>query len=174
MVKSSRQDTRANARSRSSDVRRKSSSCAGSGDESGFLLLVLLLLWYFGFVTIHSRERGRAIAQIESVSAQLDSTRRELVSLSSGISELRAERDSLSDSRQALEFQVRALEQARDDVASSLATVDSLIAPIRESRAERYFRVAFSGVPGNLVAAGMIFVLGLLGRRIVRDWRGAP
>lgn len=152
-------------------MRREPSRAAGSGDESGCLLLVLLLLWYFGFVTFHSRERGRSIAQLDAVSAQLGSAKSEIANLSQGIAALRIEHDSLEQRGIALATQVVALERTRDALSASLAAADSIISPARQSAVQRTIRALFSGVPGNLAAAAIVALIALLARRVMRSRR---
>lgn len=150
---------------------RKSPSQASGGDTDGCLFVLVLLLWWFGYLTFHSRERGRAIRQVNEATAQLAAARTELAALSAVIAEMRTQSSELVDERKALARQVGQLERARDDISASIGVVESIVGPIRESRIQSLLRSIRSSLPGELAGAAVIALLALAGRRLRKRLR---
>ena len=123
------------------------------GDDGGCLLLLLVALWFFGFVTFHSRERGRAIARMEHVSTELKKAESQLTELTNVLNTMRSETAELTEERRALQRQVVKLERVRTDLAASLSAAHELVNPVRPGLLETLRRWLLGNVLGSIAAA---------------------
>jgi ABC-type transporter Mla subunit MlaD len=155
-----------------SRARRESPVPSSSGDSDGCLFVLILMLWWFGFLTFHSRERGRAIGQLNEATSQLAAARSELAELSTVIADVRTQSAELLDQRETLAGQVGQLERARDEIAASIGAAESIVGPVRESRTRNLLRSIRSSLPGELAGAAVIALLALATRWLRK--RGRP
>lgn len=146
------------------DVRSRQS--ANSVDDGAGCLIVLLFgLWFFGYLSFHSRERGEAISRLSSVTAELKQAETELVQLTTVLEEMKSETAELSEERKALARQVARLERVRSNIASNLDAAEGLVAPARGGRIDAARHLLFDGVPGNIVASALVALFGIVFRK---------
>ena len=127
---------------------------AGSkGDDGGCLLLLLFALWFFGFVTFHSRERGKAIARMENVSTELQKAESQLKELSDVLTAMRSETAELTEERREVGRQVARLERVRTELSATLAAADVIVKHSRPGWLEQLRRWLLDSVLGNILAA---------------------
>lgn len=138
-------------------------------DDGGCLLLLLLVAWGLGFVSFHSRETGRTIARAAELREELANADKRLAELTAVVTAIREQSLDLDKERDSLQAQVRQLERARNEIASSLSSAAGLISPTPQGRVLALVENVFTGVIGNLLATGVIgLVAWLWGRRTGR------
>ena len=130
----------------------RSHAGASKSDDGGCLLLLLFALWFFGFVTFHSRERGRAIARMENVSAELQKAESQLKELSGVLTAMSYETVELTEERREVARQVARLERVRTELARSLAAAEVIVSPSQPGWLEILRRWLVESVLGNVAA----------------------
>lgn len=129
--------------------------------DGGDLLLVILLLWALGFVSFHSRDEGKAINRLKDVQAELRKAEAQLQEISRILPEIQAESAVLEVRRSDLKEQVTRLEKARDGIAANLSLASTMVTSPPRSGWSRFTEGLFTGIVGNLISAGIIFICGL-------------
>lgn len=157
-------------RKRASRRTQGSPNASSKSDDSGCLLVLLGVLWYFGFVSFHSREKGRAIDRLEDVHVELAKAQGRLEQITKVASEIKAEASVLDARRTSLHRKVAELERTRDQIARNLDAAAKAISPQQPaSRWDRLLESIFTGVIGNFVSAGLLaFGSWFVGKRL---WR---
>jgi t-SNARE complex subunit (syntaxin) len=122
-------------------------------------------LWFFGYLSFHSREKGQAISRIENVTAELKEAETQLAQLTIVLEEMKSETAELTEERKALARQVARLERVRTNIAANLDAAEGLVAPARGGRIESARRLLFDGVPGNIVATAIVALFVFVYRR---------
>lgn len=132
-------------------------------------MLILLALWYFGFLSFHSREKGKAIERLADVQTALKKSQIQLAELTSVIdqmkrdaSDLETRRSSLESQRAVLADQVSRLGNTRDRIALSLEAASQAVRSSSTGRVQAYTDSLFAGILGNVIAAPIVFVLGFI------------
>jgi hypothetical protein len=134
-------------------------NAANSSDDSGCLLILLLALWYFGFVSFHSRDRGRMLNRLGDVQAELSRAQRELGQISKVIADMQSDTVLLGARRVALSRQVSQLERTRNAIAVNLDAASKAISPTQRTRWAAFWGSIFNSVAGN-AAYGVLLVVG--------------
>ena len=144
----------------------KAKPAASQSDDGGCFLLLFLALWYFGFVSFHSRETGRALERFEDLSAELSKAESKLEEMRLSVARIQIESESLAVRRTNLDEEVQRLETSRAEIALNLETAARLVAPVQPSRLRRILGLLFDGVPGGIVTAIILGAVGLLYRQL--------
>jgi len=146
--------------------RAKTEPTVKSSDDAGCVIILVLALWYFGFVSFHSRDTGKALDRLNDIGAELRKAEEQLSGMTVLLDMLKAQADSLGMRRAVLEQQVASLETARDSIGRNLRAASAALTPPPQNWLQKVGRVLFSGVPGNLVAAALLGLVGLLYARV--------
>jgi hypothetical protein len=126
---------------------------------------LFLILWYFGFVSFHSRENGRANSRLKDAKAELTQAQEQLSELTRVVQSIKVNSDSLDARRAKLQQQVAELEDARDLIASNLSAASKLVSSAPPSRLDSVLDFLFSGVPGSIIATIIVGACAWLYRR---------
>lgn len=140
-----------------------------STDDAGCLLFLFIILWYFGFLSFHSREAGRDIRRLKDVKTQLAKAESQLSKISELLQAMKKESNFLDAQRAALQSQVSQLEASRDQLAINLRAASEAVAPSSRSRRNAFLETLFSGIIGNLLSGGLIAIGGWLIAK--RGWK---
>lgn len=147
-------------RGRGSRDREQATPRAANGsDDSGCLVLfILALLWYFGFVSFHSREQGRRLDRLGDVQTELARAQGELRQISKVIADMQSDTVLLGARRVALSRQVSELERTRDAIAANLDAASKAISPPQRTRWSVFWDFIYgSGFAGNAIYGVVIF-----------------
>lgn len=133
------------------------------------------MLWYFGFISFHSRERGRELARLGDIQVQFAKANVQLAEITKVAHEMAAQTDTLDARRATLQRQVTQLERARDQIAISLQTASNAISPPATTWYNGLLQSLFTGVLGNLISVGLLalgtWFVGTRVWRFMRAWR---
>jgi hypothetical protein len=127
-----------------------------------------------GFISFHSREKGRELDRLGDVQVQLAKAQSQLFGITRVIRVMKGQADVLDVRRATLERQVADLEAARDKIALSLQAASKAVSQPTPTRLQGFLESVFSGVVSNfiwmLLAATAAWIFG---RRIWPRIRGS-
>lgn len=144
----------------------KLSKHQSNDDGCGCAILVIALLWFFGYLSFHSRDQGKANERLSDVTAQLANAERQLAEITRITDQIKTEQGVMDAHRIVLRDQVTQLERARDEIAQSLDAASNIVDPATKNVWRSFMTTLSTGVLGELISAGLIaLIAGFFGKR---------